>query len=246
MRIIGVSGKARSGKDEFAKMLCEAFGFKQMSFADKVKKFGIAYFGLTHQEAYVKKTPFSRRVLQGVGNSIRQFGLSELNDDLYKQIAVQEFGVNEKSVNRKTKNNLLILSGIKQMLEENRQLIIDTCGVDSSNLFWVDFLFNSLDDSSVYVISDVRYKNEASRIVANHGRNIRIDRIDKPEIEAGAQHISEIDLDDFTGWDYTIMNEHKKNWKELLLLDSINMVRKFQSQGFFTQNDTKKFKLNID
>lgn len=37
--IIGLSGYARSGKDEAAKVLVEEFGFKRVAFADKLREF---------------------------------------------------------------------------------------------------------------------------------------------------------------------------------------------------------------
>jgi len=39
MQIIGLSGFARAGKDETAKVLVEQFGFKQVAFADKLREF---------------------------------------------------------------------------------------------------------------------------------------------------------------------------------------------------------------
>ena len=39
MEIIGLSGYARSGKDEAAKVLVKEFGFKRVAFADKLREF---------------------------------------------------------------------------------------------------------------------------------------------------------------------------------------------------------------
>jgi dephospho-CoA kinase len=39
MQLIGLSGYARSGKDEAAKVLIEEFGFKRIAFADKLRDF---------------------------------------------------------------------------------------------------------------------------------------------------------------------------------------------------------------
>jgi hypothetical protein len=39
MQLIGLSGYARSGKDEAAKVLVEEFGFKRIAFADKLRGF---------------------------------------------------------------------------------------------------------------------------------------------------------------------------------------------------------------
>lgn len=39
MQIVGLSGYARSGKDEAAKILVKEYGFKQVAFADKLREF---------------------------------------------------------------------------------------------------------------------------------------------------------------------------------------------------------------
>lgn len=58
------------------------------------------------------------------------------------------------------------------------------------------------------VISDVRYKNEAEHLKSIGGILIRIERPGREKLaEDNAKHASEVDLDNFTGWDYTLQND---------------------------------------
>jgi len=244
MRIIGINGKARSGKDEVAKILCECFGFKKVAFADKLKELLIEYFGFTHTQLYEKKNKKSREMLQGVGNAIREYCLcDDFSDEVLKEIAVSQLGKNPKSINRKTKNNLELLGNLKRMFEENRELF--KLAGKEQHMFWINYLFSNMDDDNVYVISDVRYKNEHAAIVGEQGRLMRIYRTDKPEIEAGSNHVSEIDLDTYSEWDWIINNDKKANWRELLMYECINFVRMLDSIDFFTETDKAKFKIPI-
>ena len=71
--IIGISGKAGSGKDTVADILVKEFGFKKFVFADALKEMVMKHFGLTYEECYGKKTECSRRILQGLGGGfVRQ------------------------------------------------------------------------------------------------------------------------------------------------------------------------------
>lgn len=55
-----------------------------------------------------------------------------------------------------------------------------------------------------WVISDVRFKNEAKAIKDKGGILIRVDR---PGFEETGQHLSETALDDYDGFDHIIMND---------------------------------------
>ncbi len=72
--------------------------------------------------------------------------------------------------------------------------------------YWINALGKSnpeiRNDVGLWIITDVRYKNEAEWIRKNEGVLIRIERvgIDKP----GREHISETDLDIWTDWDWMV------------------------------------------
>lgn len=52
MKLIGITGKARSGKDTAAKILCLNHGFVRMAFADPLKMAAQQMFGLTHAQTW--------------------------------------------------------------------------------------------------------------------------------------------------------------------------------------------------
>ncbi|WP_276972041.1 hypothetical protein [Ferrimicrobium acidiphilum] len=59
---------------------------------------------------------------------------------------------------------------------------------------WIDALLSDLDATTSYVITDVRFLNEAEAIRARDGIMVRISR---PGVGPVNQHISEIALDDY-------------------------------------------------
>lgn len=136
--LIGISGKARAGKDTVADCLIGNYNFYKGSFAIPVKQFAIRHFDLTPEECYGDKTEKSRWVLQAIGNGCRE-----------------EFGKN----------------------------------------IWIDKLFEKVGAVEKVVISDVRYENEAEAIKARGGYIIKVERPDAPEIEHGADHPSEMEME---------------------------------------------------
>lgn len=52
MKLIGISGKARSGKDTIAKYLFERYAFTRIAFADPVKLAAQQAFGLSHAQTW--------------------------------------------------------------------------------------------------------------------------------------------------------------------------------------------------
>lgn len=263
MRLIGIHGKARSGKDELCKILAKTFGFERKAFADKVRWFGITYFDLTPELVNETKTKESRKILQGIGNSVRN-NITKLSQILLttepveigvskypvwvEQIAVEEFGVEVKDLKGRKKYKGIVLNGIFRMWSAHiKEFISVSRGVDEE--IWVNYLLDELKEinqDTIYVITDVRYANEKTVIEKLGGKTVKILRMDKPDIEAGENHKSEIDLDDVTDWDFKVINEHKKDWKERLILASANLTRKFKTMGLFTSADIKKFKINLN
>ena len=52
MKLIGITGKARSGKDAIAKFAWSQYGFTRIAFADPVKMAAQAKFGLTAEQTW--------------------------------------------------------------------------------------------------------------------------------------------------------------------------------------------------
>lgn len=70
MIILGIIGKAYSGKSTIGKFLIEHHGFTQLSFAERLKQMCIKAGLVTYEECYIKKTAHSREILQKVGTDL--------------------------------------------------------------------------------------------------------------------------------------------------------------------------------
>lgn len=261
MKIIGIHGKARSGKDELASILCDTYGFELKKFGDEVKKLAVKYFGLTYEKAFVKRDKKSRLILQGIGSAVRNFReeivFANMDGNIDKmaygesgfplwveEIGVDEFKIEERKINTKGAKTLLgyIYDMFIKNMDEFNQFFYDS---PHWEYYWIDKVFSELKEDGMYVISDVRFKKEKEAIVNCDSKMVRIFRTDKPDIEAGADHISEIDLDQDDDWDYVIENPHKKDWREVLVLEAGNFMRELVHNKFFTEEEMKKFKINV-
>lgn len=100
MIIIGLLGKAGSGKTSIAKYL-QAKGYRIISFADPIKELAKEYFGLTAEEVYETKPPQARTILQGIGSLIREqidenyFIQEAANKIRYADLQAQKFCIDD-------------------------------------------------------------------------------------------------------------------------------------------------------
>lgn len=70
IKLIGLVGRAGSGKTTAAKHLVENHGFVRYAFADPLKEMLVKAGICTYEELYVQKTEFSRMMLQKIGTEI--------------------------------------------------------------------------------------------------------------------------------------------------------------------------------
>ncbi|MCK9369448.1 hypothetical protein M0R04_05880 [Candidatus Dojkabacteria bacterium] len=264
--IIGIHGKARSGKDSLSDILEKSYGFKKVSFAGKLKGYGNTYFGLDDEVMYSTKTKQSRMILQGIGSMCRnevvnvyhtlvndhdlinkhgQSSTQQEYPEWVRELAVKYFDVTEKDLQGRKKVTKDILTGIFNMFLAHYKELYDVC-LGVSQDVWVNILFDKLYKDSVYIINDVRYKNEYNRIKDSGGYVIKVVRDDLPEPEYGADHQSENDLDDVEDWDYIIRNEKKTDWQNRMSQAAGNLVRKISHDGNITEEQREKFLVNID
>ena len=100
---------------------------------------------------------------------------------------------------------------------EIRRLLQDL-GVGARNLFgpqfWVHEVMKSMLENPKldlkYVVTDVRFKNEADMIKANNGQVWRINRLG---VEAANEHVSEHQLD---GWNFDAVIDNDGDMPELM------------------------------
>lgn len=165
LRVIGVSGKARAGKDTlFA--IAEKDGYTKLSFAGELKRRARQDFGLTdeHTDGKLKEVPSDLLL----GHSPREF-LIELGN-LYRKYRPS---------------------------------------------FWVDIILNQIlaNPYDRFMITDVRYPNEAEAIKSVGGSILRLER--HPERDSMVDDktklsISETALDEYKGFDFKLPGEYNR------------------------------------
>lgn len=147
--IIGISGKAGSGKDTAAKMLEVLYANPDISYEDfsnrKYKNF--ADIQIVHFADILKETV---QVLFGIGEW-------ETNTQEGKKTTIEWIG---KTVRE-------LLQGVGQGLRD---------AIDPN--LWIKVLFANTENWSNYIIADVRYPNELDAIKERNGILLRIDRKD--------------------------------------------------------------------
>lgn len=87
---------------------------------------------------------------------------------------------------------------------------------------WINSLFSDFTDKSKWIITDVRFINEAEKIKQLGGILIRINR---PTIN-NDNHQSETELDNYDNWDYVIENNETFNDFEDKIIEIMNKLDK--------------------
>lgn len=186
--IIGISGKKGSGKNEVADMLSY-----------------ILFKGETYKQF---------RETQDIRNTflkVKDYKNAELTlpnihsfaANLKKCLAVCTGIDFHKLEDRNVKSSEISWMDIsyRKLLQEFGEGIRQTVGKN----FWVDSLLSQYDNSQNWIISDVRYVEEANAILDRDGILIRINR----DTGFNDIHVSEISLDDFENFGYVIDNNDK-------------------------------------
>lgn len=178
--IIGISGKFRSGKDTVALMVSEYFQNKKLE---------------TERIAFADSV---REVVEIISGKKRQ-----IVDDTTFSVPVLDFTIDDK-------NTYLEEWGltIGEMLQK---VGTDAMRDNFDKDVWVKSAFNKMkDEKTVYLISDVRFPNEAERIKEEGGWLIRIegDPLNvRDNVKRSQKHESETALDEYKDFDIVITND---------------------------------------
>ena len=186
--LIGISGKKLSGKNEVADMLSFLL-FKKGTYQQYREAKDI-------RQTFLKAKDYKNAEL--TLPNIHSFAAN-----LKKCLAVCTGIDFHKLEDRNVKSSKISWMDIsyRKLLQEFGEGIRQT--VDKN--FWVNSLLSQYDNSQNWIISDVRYVEEANAILDRDGILIRVNR------DTGFYdiHISEISLDDFENFGYVIDNNDK-------------------------------------
>ena len=192
--ILGVSGKARSGKGEFANIAVAEFGATQVSFAGPLKQ-EVALF-LTeckvkweHRHLHGEQRDKEAKLKVDYGN-IPQCDLGCYFKKFLMGHGEPTTGPLGSNIWRFTPRSLMQYWG----LEIRR--------INYGDDYWVkQALAQCSDPEKLYVIDDVRFPNEAQGVLDAGGQLIRITRRAGP-LPSNPDHPSEVSLD---GWPFSII-----------------------------------------
>ncbi|MGZ4518813.1 MAG: deoxynucleotide monophosphate kinase family protein [Mycobacteriaceae bacterium] len=175
--IIGLSGWAQSGKDSTGNVLAEKYGYEKLAFAEKLRSVARASNPLV-EVTYTALSPCPG--LYG-GDAVTAEYVYELAAT-YSTSPEYAFDAYEW---------LKANTTYREFLQNLGTAVRDHLG----ELTWVNAALDQAEDGGKYVVTDVRYQNEARAIQARGGQVWRVRRADH---HAANDHISEHDLDDFT------------------------------------------------
>lgn len=189
--IIGISGKARSGKDTFAEMLQIELNklsyppYIMMAFAHELKTRCQSAFDLSYEQLWGDE--------------------KEVEDKRYikehKDARSMEQQINEPG----------IVSGSPIDVYWTAREIMQNYGAFYRSIdeqFWIKNLFKVAEEKEYknIIITDVRYVNEAEYILHKKGGYvIRVERDNKDDVH-NMQHPSETQLDGFGAFDFVVQN----------------------------------------
>lgn len=180
--IIGVSGKAQSGKDTVCKMILYTIWYYNHS--QRLKPFGINdYSNCTYNillNSIWHQTSFARKLKMCLADILKT-NLSNFELNEFKESNIEWLGITVRELLQK------FGTAIRNEVCDN---------------FWVKACLKDYEEYENWLISDVRFKSEAKGIKDLEGIIVRVNR----EGAGAGNHISEIDLDDYS-FDYVINND---------------------------------------
>ncbi len=102
----------------------------------------------------------------------------------------------ERAKDLSTQNTLNVRNALQLTGETCRRIF----GAD----IWVDTLVRRIDTSHLWVISDLRYYNEAQKLLSLGATLVRVER---PGVGPVNMHVSETQLETWTQWDAIVVND---------------------------------------
>lgn len=215
--IVVFTGKARSGKDTAAAMLCEEYGGVALAFADPIKRFLQAAYGLTEAQLWgdEKEKEFTIPVAQThnlVNTLERVVGLALMNDlaAFNNRFAFWQRDYLPVGNSKTTPRRLMQTFGTEVVRAVRPDLWLEVGlrdaqrllrgGMDYSRLIGV---FPSNVSRQLVCITDGRFRNELLGVKQMGGLCVRIDRPVESGLSAEAKgHASEVEQASIPDWWY--------------------------------------------
>lgn len=196
--VIGISGKALSGKDTIADFLVTGgYADRKVGFGDNLKNACKSIFGLTDYDLFTqlgKKAPFEFPIVSNV--------------DVLNKVVLWMSSTHEVSLSGVNFEHLLGISLFRP------RDVLQFVGTDVMRFlcpsYHSDVVFGGIREDENVVISDVRFPNEADMVRELGGKNIRVERPvwlrEKYGIVLDTEHPSETSLDYYKWFDCIINN----------------------------------------
>ena len=186
--LIGVSGKIGSGKNEVADML---------SFLHFVNPDGTFEQFQKQQwlrNQYIENGAYAQADLKLPG--IHSFACN------LKRCVADCTGIDYHDLEKRSQKSTIIPwlnISYRQLLQSLGEAVR---GQINEN-FWVQSMLATYEDSDFWIVSDVRYRNEADELLSRGALLIRINRT----TDSSDVHQSEVDLDSYDKFSFTIEND---------------------------------------
>lgn len=179
MEIIALSGFARAGKDETAKVLVEEFGFTQVAFADKLRDMVYALNPIVAHKTFVEETDLG---------SVRA-----KSTPVYAQDVIDVYGWGGY---KETEYGTEIRRLLQRLgTEAGRQTLWDT--------IWIDAALTGFPADAKIVVSDARFYNEFDAVRSRGGE---VWRIERPGVGPANDHASEMEAIGYPHFAKTLHN----------------------------------------
>lgn len=207
--IIGISGKINSGKSTFANLLV-AKGFQKFSFADWMKQYCAAIYGVPIDWMYDQTMK---------EDTSRMWNIGSLVNDLRE---LEQMGYSADECRRLIANLDVILGrhyfvSLREMLQFVGTEYLRKLDPNFHVKRTVEHLYTDKN----YVCDDLRFPNEADAL---RGKGASLIRVDRPTHSDTGTHPSEIALDDYEHWTVYVPNVGTLEDYEAMVESVCNML----------------------